>query len=773
MPSTVASPFRQRAAVCAAASAVLITVVGTGATARADDTVPPADTTSVSAIVVTDEGVDVITREAPAGEVAEVKADLRQEEGVVSVSVDVPTSALDADPHRAGQWSLNTFHTDELPAGVPDGSGLLVAVLDTGVLATHEDLAGRVRCDLGADFTADAPTYDPAGDGCVDPHGHGTHVAGQISAIGGNGRGIAGLSNAEIIPVRVLGATGGGASSWAAAGIYHAVDNGADVINMSLGGGYDSAYDTAVRYAVDHGVVVVVSAGNNRQSGNRVNYPAASPGAFAIASTEASGKSAPYSYSGATNLIAAPGSNVLSTNINGGYASMSGTSMAAPNASGILVRYRAKHPAATVAQIRTAVQTTAIDIEARGKDNNTGYGLLDAYELLAGEDYRIPGQLYPPKAPGLGTVTAGNASATVAWTAPSSDGNSAVKSYLVRAYKGTTLARSVTVAAPATSATVTGLVNGTAYSVTVAAINTVGTSVASPASSVFTPLTVPAAPRIGKPLPADTQVTVAWTAPSNVGGSPVTGYTVHVAEAGTTVRSLNAAAGTTSLAVTGLTNGTAYTFTVTATNAVGTGASSARSVAVSPHTVPGVPVLGTATPGKTSAVVRWTAPTDTGGAALTGYVVRTFQGATLVKTTKVARTATSATVTGLVNGTAYTFTVTATNLAGAGPETAATGEVTPRTVATAPRTVVATAASQSATVRWAAPLNNGGSELTAYIVKAYRGSTLVATLTVAGTDTSTTVNSLRAATAHTFTVTAMNGAGSSPVARSAVVKPLA
>ena len=154
---------------------------------------------------------------------------------------------------------------------------------------------------------------------------------------------------------------------------------------MSLGGGYSSAYDDAIRYAVERGVVVVASAGNNRQSGNAVNYPAASPGAFAIAASESTGRSAPYSYSGATNLVTAPGSYVHSTSSTGGYGAMSGTSMAAPNASAVIARYRDAHPAATVAQIRALVQATAIDMEALGRDDPTALDLAFGVPLAEHE----------------------------------------------------------------------------------------------------------------------------------------------------------------------------------------------------------------------------------------------------------------------------------------------------------------------------------------------------------------------------------------------------
>ena len=218
-----------------------------------------------------------------------------------------------------------------------------------------------------------------------------------------------------------------------------------------------------------------------------------------------------------------------------------------------------------------------------------------------------------------------------------------------------------------TSDTVSGLTNGTAYTFTVSAMNAVGFGARSPHSNAVTPDTVPGVPVIGTATAGDASATVTWTAPVSDGGSAITGYSVTAADSTTPANGGQTCTWTTgplTCSVTGLTNGDSYSFTVTATNGVGTGASSGVSNAVTPDTVPGIPVIGTATAGDASATVTWTAPASN-GSPITNYDITTYVDGTPEATVTVGAV-TSDTVSGLTNGTAYTFAVSAINAVGEG-----------------------------------------------------------------------------------------------------------
>jgi hypothetical protein len=275
----------------------------------------------------------------------------------------------------------------------------------------------------------------------------------------------------------------------------------------------------------------------------------------------------------------------------------------------------------------------------------------------------------PATAPGEPTdvvATAGPASAFVTWAPPASDGGSRITEYTVTSDPGGIDARS----GGATSVTVNGLTVGERYRFRVTATNAVGTSPVSAQSNQvvpFAPPTAPAAPTGVVATAGNGSALVRWSAPLNDGGSPVTGFTVTSSPGGIQA----ATGGETSVTVTGLTNGVTYTFSVTATNVAGTGPASWPSNAVTPATVPGAPTAVVALAGDESALVSWSPPAS-GGSPIVEYRVTSIPDGVEATTGEVA-----ATVTGLVNGRAYTFTVTATNAVGAGPPSAPSNEVTP------------------------------------------------------------------------------------------------
>ena len=280
-----------------------------------------------------------------------------------------------------------------------------------------------------------------------------------------------------------------------------------------------------------------------------------------------------------------------------------------------------------------------------------------------------------PEAPTGITTTAGTGKVTVGWTEPADNG-SAITSYTVQAYDsaGNAVAGATcTATAPATTCDVsTNLAAGSAYIFKVTATSAAGTSAASTASTSASVNAAPSAPRNVTAVKGNTTATVSWDAPLDSRGSDVTGYTVTAYTSG------NVAAGTcTSVAptetcvVTGLTNGTPYTFKVTATNGIGTSAQSTASSAATPSTVPNAPTGVTVASGDAQVTVSFTAPTNNGGSSVTGYTVTASDGSTISGTTS------PLTITGLTNGTAYTFTIKATNINGDSVASSASASSTP------------------------------------------------------------------------------------------------
>lgn len=292
------------------------------------------------------------------------KVEYAELDGVASAT------ATPNDTYWSSQWGPQKINAPAAWDTTTGASSVLIADLDTGIDFTHSDLQGKTV--PGYDFINN--DTDP-----TDDKGHGTATAGIIAADSNNAKGIAGMCwSCTIMPVKVLDSSGSGSYSGLASGVTWAADHGARVINMSLGGTSNSStLQSAVQYALNHGIVVVAAAGN---SGNSTPvYPAAYPGVLSVAGTTTSDTLYTWSNYGSWVAVAAPGCD-YSTWLGGGYNSaFCGTSAAAPVVSGLAGLLVAAQPSATGSDVTSAIENSAVNI-----GSSVVYGRVDAAAALTG-----------------------------------------------------------------------------------------------------------------------------------------------------------------------------------------------------------------------------------------------------------------------------------------------------------------------------------------------------------------------------------------------------
>jgi serine protease len=312
------------------------------------------------------------------------------------------------DPSFAAQWGLTKINAPNAWNRTTGSPNVTVAVIDSGVDLDHPELAslllpGTDMVDLGPSPTPPAGfrfegDFQGRDNIPQDEVGHGTHVAGTIACLSNNGVGVAGVTwSCRLMPVKVLtrivninnpnDVRGTGSAVDIAAGIRWAVDNGARVLNLSLGGTTDTQVERdAIAYAVAQGAVVVAAMGNGFQQGNPTSFPAAYPDVIAVGAISAANTRAAFSQTGPHIDVVAPGVNVLSTVWDNGYTNMSGTSMASPHVAGLAALILSCNPNLTAGQVGDIIRQTAQPMRDNPADpvpnNNYGFGCIDAEAAL-------------------------------------------------------------------------------------------------------------------------------------------------------------------------------------------------------------------------------------------------------------------------------------------------------------------------------------------------------------------------------------------------------
>jgi thermitase len=366
---------------------------------------------ATSATVRQDANIHLI--KLPPGTSLGISSQLAALPGVVYVEpnrIRKSQALIPNDPRLSAQWALQNIQATQAWGVAPDGfltsaiaetGRIRVAVLDTGVDCTHPDFAnaGGSSTDTAAGGQLNwslSKAYDAtlAGTPCSwgDDFGHGTHVTGIIAAAANNGQGIAGVAYpVEILVYKVLDSTGSGNDSTISQAIVNAANNGASVISLSLGGpGYSQTLQSAINYAWQKNVLVVVAAGNSSSSG--LFFPAGANYAIGVAATDTNDALANFSNFGQAIAVGAPGVNVLSTlptyatQIGAtGYGQLSGTSMAAPHVSAEAGMLFGAIPNMTAALARMLIEESADNGNAGGQaGQQLGYGRINLWRALSG-----------------------------------------------------------------------------------------------------------------------------------------------------------------------------------------------------------------------------------------------------------------------------------------------------------------------------------------------------------------------------------------------------
>ena len=283
-------------------------------------------------------------------------------------------------------WGVDRIDADIVHEYNIWGTGVKVAIMDTGIDYNHPDLAANYKG--GYDFAGRFVWQGRNDDDPMDKQGHGTHCAGIVAAVKGNDIGVIGVAlEADLYAVKVFDDRGNGRYSDAIEGLEWCIDNDIQVISMSFGSAYsagDPGIEPWIDAAYDAGILLVGAAGNEGSGEDTVIYPARYDAVIAVAATNSGDTRASWSSTGPDVELAAPGVSIYSTWRGGGYKTLSGTSMACPHVAGTAALVIGED------NVRQRLQNTAEDLGATGKDNLYGYGLVDAFKAAGGEDITPP-----------------------------------------------------------------------------------------------------------------------------------------------------------------------------------------------------------------------------------------------------------------------------------------------------------------------------------------------------------------------------------------------